>query len=92
MIQNIRHKGLRLYFEEGNGSMLPANQLSKLSRFLSALDAVSTEDDIRALYNGIHPLKGYYKGYWSMKVSGNYRLIFRWQTPDIFDIDYIDYH
>ena len=92
MIQNIRHKGLRLYYQEGNGSQLPAAQLGKLSRFLSALDAISSEDDIRALRSGVHPLKGTYKGLWSLTVTGNYRLVFRWEGPDIFDVDYLDYH
>ena len=49
MVRNIRHKGLRLYYEEGNGSLLPADQLGKLSRLLSALNAISAESDIRAL-------------------------------------------
>jgi proteic killer suppression protein len=92
VIQSIRHKGLRLYYEEGKGSKLPREQLSKLNRFLSALDAIASEDDIRALGNGIHPLKGKYKGYWSLTVTGNYPLIFRWESPDIHDVDYIDYH
>ena len=92
MVRNIRHKGLRLYYEEGNGSLLPAGQLAKLSRLLSALNAISAESDILALRNGIHALKGLYKGHWSLTITGNYRLIFRWEAPDILDVDYLDYH
>ena len=92
MIRSIRHKGLRLYYEEGKGAKLPREQLAKISRFLTALDAVSSDDDLKSLGNGIHALKGEYKGFWSLTVTGNYRLIFRFIPPDVFDVDYLDYH
>jgi len=42
-----------LYYEEGRGSKLPADQLAKIARILDALDAVTSEDDIKALGSGI---------------------------------------
>jgi proteic killer suppression protein len=92
MILTITNKSLRLYFEDGNGAKLPHEQLSKIARILSALDAVSSEDDIKALGSGIHKLSGNLKDYWSIKVSANYRIIFRYEAGDVFDIDYVDYH
>jgi toxin HigB-1 len=92
MIASIRHKALRLYYETGNGKGLPADQLRKIARILTALDAVTSEDDIMQLGSGIHPLKGNYKGFWAISVSGNYRIIFRFETPDVLDVDYLDYH
>jgi len=92
VIQSIRHKGLRLYYEKGESSKLPREQWTKLSMLLSALDAVSSENDIKALAHGIHQLKGKYKSFWSLTVTGNYRLVFRWASPDIHDVDYLDYH
>jgi proteic killer suppression protein len=92
MIATIIHKNLRLYFEDGNGSKLPHEQLTKIARILSALDAVSSEDDIKALGSGIHKLSGNMKDFWSIKVSANYRIIFRFEAGDVFDIDYLDYH
>jgi len=92
MIATIRHKSLRLYFEEGNGAKLPHDQLAKIARILTALDAVSSEDDIKALGSGIHKLTGNLKDFWSIKVSANYRIIFRFEKGDIFDVDYLDYH
>lgn len=92
MIVSIRHKSLRQYFEEGNGAKLPHDQLAKIARVLSALDAVSSEDDIKALGSGIHKLTGNLKGFWSIKVSANYRITFRFDAGDVFDIDYVDYH
>jgi proteic killer suppression protein len=92
MIQTINHKGLRLFFEKGNGSKLPAEYLSRIALILDALDAVSSEDDIKALGGGIHRLAGNYAGFWSIKVSPNYRIIFRYVKGDIYDVDYVDYH
>jgi toxin HigB-1 len=92
MILSIRHKGLRIFYETGNGGKLPKEQLAKISRMLTALDALSAESDIRALGSGIHLLKGAFKGFWPISVTGNYRIIFTFKPPDVFDIDYPDYH
>ncbi|MDB5231038.1 MAG: plasmid maintenance system killer [Chitinophagaceae bacterium] len=92
MIQSIRHKGLLQFYAEGKTAKLPKEQFSKIARILSALDAISSEKDIMALGLNAHPLKGTYKGFWSLQVTGNYRLIFRWIPPDVFDVDYLDYH
>ena len=92
MIQTIIHKGLRLFFEKVNGSKLPADYLTKIALILDALDAVATEDDIKALGGGIHRLTGNYAGFWSIKVSPNYRIVFRYEKGDIYDVDYVDYH
>lgn len=92
MIQSITHKGLRLFFEKGNGSKLPTEYLTKISWILDALDAVTSEDDIKQLGLGAHKLTGNMAGFWSIKVSPNYRIIFRLQKDDICDVDYLDYH
>jgi len=92
MIVSIRHKGLKQYYVDGNGSKLPAKQLSKIRRIFDALDAIASETDITALGMGAHKLKGEYAGFWSLSVTGNYRIIFRFVPPDVHDVDYLDYH
>jgi proteic killer suppression protein len=59
---------------------------------LDALDAVTSEDDIKALGGGIHRLTGNLAGFWSIKVSPNYRIVFRFAKGDVLDVGYIDYH
>ena len=92
MIESISHKGLRHYYEEGIGSKLPPDQLNKIARILDALDAVSSEEDVRALGSGIHKLSGKMKDFWSIKVSANYRIVFRLEAGNTYDVDYLDYH
>ncbi|MEI8299762.1 MAG: type II toxin-antitoxin system RelE/ParE family toxin, partial [Pseudomonadota bacterium] len=40
----------------------------------------------------LHPLKGKWKGFWSVWVSGNWRIIFRFSGTDAADVDLVDYH
>jgi proteic killer suppression protein len=40
----------------------------------------------------LHALEGDLSGYWSVSVSGNWRIIFRFEGIDAVDVDYVDYH
>ncbi len=40
----------------------------------------------------LHPLKGRLKGVWAVDVSGNWRVVFRFEGRDAVDVDYVDYH
>lgn len=92
MITSIAHKGLRLYYEDGNSSKLPSEFLKKIARILTSLDAVSSEEDILAMGSGIHKLSGDLSSFWSVKVSANYRIIFVFNNGDVSNVDYLDYH
>jgi proteic killer suppression protein len=92
MIVSIQHRGLRSYYEEGNGSKLPSEYLRKISRILDQLEAVSSINDIQQMGSGIHKLTGSLSEFWSIRVSPNYRIIFRFDNGDIHEIDYTDYH
>lgn len=94
MIQSFRHKGLRLLWEQNNTSKLPADQISRIERMLEVIDsAQDIPEDFGAFQNwNIHKLSGDLKDYWSVKVSKNYRIIFRFSQQNAYDIDYIDYH
>ena len=92
MIINFRHKGLQQYYEEGNGSKLPAPYLRKINRVLDQLDAITSVSDIQQMGWGIHKLTGDMADFWSITVTTNYRIIFRFDDGYIHDVDYIDYH
>ena len=40
----------------------------------------------------LHPLRGEYQGHWSVAVSGNWRIVFRFEAGEAVDVDLIDYH
>ncbi|NJM33899.1 MAG: peptidase [Rhodomicrobium sp.] len=92
-IQSFRHKGLKRLFEADNARGLPANQVEKIKDILAALDAAEMIEEIEAMPGWrLHGLKGRLDGFWSIAVTGNWRLIFRFVNGDAFDLDLIDYH
>jgi proteic killer suppression protein len=40
----------------------------------------------------LHPLKGDLRGYWSVWVTGNWRIIFWFDGSHVLDVDLVDYH
>ncbi len=90
---SIRHKALSRLFENDERRGLPADQVAKLRRILAALDAASDVEEMK-VYPGwrLRALKGDLDGYWSISITGNWRLIFRFENGDAFDLDLIDYH
>jgi proteic killer suppression protein len=59
---------------------------------LARLDASSAPEDMNLPGLGLHSLKGALKSFWSVSVSGNWRVIFRFENGNAADIDYLDYH
>jgi toxin HigB-1 len=92
MIHNFHHKGLSLFFEKDDPSKLQPHHIEKIRRILYRLDEAETIDDMDVIGWGLHPLSGKYEGFWSVKVNGNYRIIFRFENGTAIDIDYLDYH
>lgn len=93
MIVSIVHKGLRRLWEKDDGSKLPPEQVGKIRRILDALDTTKTLDPLRAISGyRLHQLSGDLKGYWSITVSENYRIIFEFREQNVYLVDYLDYH
>lgn len=93
MIKTFNHKGLRLLWEKGETSKLPPEQVEKLRRILSVLNAAKNLEPVRAIPGyRLHSLSGRFEGFWSVWVTGNYRVLFRFENGDVFNVDYVDYH
>ena len=82
----IKHRGMRLRYELGDDSMIRGDMRQKVAEFLLKLDSATTLQD----FHQIHPLTGR-KGVWSMKVTGNWRITFRYNSH-AYDITLEDYH
>lgn len=92
MIQSFRHKGLKRLYEKAVSKGLSADMVPKIERILARLD-VATKPEMMSLPGlGLHPLKGELKGFWSVWVTGNWRIIFRFDKGHVFDVDLVDYH
>ena len=92
MIINFRHKGLRLLYEKDDPSKLQPHHIEKIRRILYRLDESFSIEDMNQIGWGLHELTGNLKGFWSVKVDKNFRIIFRLENGVVFDVDYIDYH
>ncbi len=91
MIRSIRHRGLKKFYERGDAGQVNRNHRARIEILLTALDAATVPEDMDKPGYRFHPLKGDRKNFYSVRVSGNWRLIFRFEEePE--DVDLVDYH
>jgi toxin HigB-1 len=92
VIRSFKHKGLEAFFRDGERSGIDPSHSSRLARILDRLDASMTVQDMNLPGFKLHELKGREKGVWSVTVSGNWRVVFRFEGNDAVQVDYVDYH
>lgn len=92
MIQKFKHKGLKRLFESGISSGVDPQHAARIRKILALLETAETLEDMDLTGLGLHPLKGNSKGTWAVKVSGNWRITFKIQNGDAFDVNYEGYH
>jgi len=92
MIKRFRHKGLQRLFEEDDGSKLPLDMLARIRLILSTLQASEEIEGMNVPAFRLHPLEGDLKGSYAVTARANWRIIFRFEDGDAFDVDFVDYH
>ena len=92
MILRFRHKGLKLLYEEDSAKSVQAVHAGRLRRILTNLDVATQPVDLDLPGYHLHQLRGDRAGEWSVRVSGNWRVTFRFDGHDVTDVDYEDYH
>lgn len=92
MIVGFRHKGLKLLFEKGDRRRVLPDYADKIERILARLEEASEVGNMDLPGFRLHPLKGDLAGNWSVTVSGNWRIVFRFEGGHACDVDLIDYH
>jgi len=92
MIRSFRHAGLEKFFHSGSKAGIQPKHADKLGIQLFALNRAKSAKDMDASGWNLHPLHGELLGHWSIKVNGNWRLIFAFEDEDAILVDYCDYH
>lgn len=92
VIETIRHKGLEAFYRTEEPKGLPQKLVKRIAAILPALDVAQGPEELALPGLRLHPLKGKLHGYWSVSVSGNWRLVFRFQNNAVYDLDLVDYH
>lgn len=91
-ILRFRHKGLERFFGRGSTAGIQHRHADRLRLILARLDVALEPRDMNLPGLRLHPLKGARQGTWAVQVSGNWRVTFRFQSLDVTDVDYEDYH
>jgi proteic killer suppression protein len=92
MIRSFKHRGLKRLYERGDRSGIRPDLWETVERILMVLDNASTPQALDIPRYRLHPLKGELKGFWSVTVRANWRIVFRFEETDAFDVELIDHH
>ena len=92
MIRSLKHRGLKRLYEQEDRSGIRPDLLDTVERILTVLDSATTPQALDVPRYRLHPLKGEWKGFWSVTVRANWRIVFRFERTDAFDVELIDYH
>ena len=96
MIRSIKHRGLKRLYERGDRGGIRPDLLDTVEDILARLDEAETPQAMNLPGYRLHLLKGGLKGFWSVivrtAVRANWRIIFRFEGADAFDVELTDYH
>lgn len=92
MIVSYRNESLERYATKGDRSKLQQVHIVKIRLILTRLEAATSPEQMNQPGYNFHPLKGDLEGFYAVKVSGNWRITFRFEGENAADIDYVDYH
>ena len=92
MIKSFNHKELERFFRHDDRSGLHAQDCDQIGRLLDAIDEAENPVELNIPGYGLHKLTGNKKGYMSLKVSGNWRITFKFDGDHALDVNLEDYH
>ena len=88
----FKHNGLRRLHERGEARRLNPTHAARIGRLLDDLEAARRPTDMDMPGLRLHSLTGNRRGQWSVRVSDNVRIVFRFEDGEAVDVDLIDYH
>jgi proteic killer suppression protein len=92
MIKSFRHTGLQAFYETGSKAGIRPDHAPRLKRILGVLDAAIVIGQVDVPGFNLHKLSGLLNGFWAVTVSGNWRVVFRFENGEAELVDYLDYH
>jgi len=92
MIKTFRHKGLKRFYEKNDRSGLAIDLIDKIKIILSSIDAAETPEELNLPTFHFHSLTGNRKGVFSITVRANWRITFRFEHGNAYDVVLEDYH
>lgn len=92
MIQTFKNKALEKLFKENINKGVPPDIEKKIRIRLEVIDSALILEDMRLPGYDLHKLKGDRKETWSIKVSANWRITFKFEDGNAYEVNLEDYH
>jgi proteic killer suppression protein len=92
MIRSFKHRGLKRLYEHDDRCGIRPDLVETVEEILTVLDEAAMPQALNLPGYRLHSLKGDLKGFWSVTVRANWRIMFRFEGTDAFDVELIDYH
>jgi toxin HigB-1 len=93
VIRSFRSSETERFFATGKSRSIPSEIRKRAVMRLTQLHAAMAIDDLRSPpSNRLEALKGDRKGEWSMRINDQWRICFRFERGDAFDVEIVDYH
>jgi len=93
MIKSFADRCTQELYVSGSAKRFPPDVASRAARKLEYVDLAIRLDDLKVPPgNRLHALEGDRKGQYSISVNDQWRICFRFEAGDAFDVEVCDYH
>jgi proteic killer suppression protein len=92
VIASFKHRGLKRLYENDDHRGVSTLHVDKIKRILARLDEAVHIRNMALPGFRLHSLKGPFRALWAVSVSGNWRIVFRFENGNAYDVDLIEYH
>ena len=92
MIRSFKHRGLKRLYEDDDHRGIRPDLTKTVQEILTVLDDALSVQELNLPGYRLHALKGDWEGFWSVTVRANWRIVFRFEGNDAFDVELTDYH
>jgi proteic killer suppression protein len=92
VIRSFKHRGLKRLYELSEPRGIRPDLVLRIEEILTVLDRAATPQAMNLPGYRLHALKGDRKGFWSVTVNANWRIVFRFESTEALEVDLIDYH
>jgi toxin HigB-1 len=93
VIRSFADSETERFWRTGTSRRLPTEIRKRAAMRLLQLDASTRIEDLRMPpSNRLEALRGDRSGQWSVRINERWRLCFRFQDGDAYDVEIVDYH
>ena len=93
MIKSFADRRTKEPYETGKAKRFPPDIVARAARKLEYVDLATKLEDLRnPPGNRLHALEGDRKGQHSISINDQWRICFRFEDGDAFDVEVCDYH